>query len=72
MKKCKGFCANECATGQCPVALDRQYDWYSDMEYDVPKNCKECGCNTFNCEDCIFQESKYCVKLEGGINNGCC
>lgn len=64
MKKCKGFCANECVTGHCPIALDKAYDEYSDMGYDVPKNCKECCYNTFNCEDCIFQDSKYCVKLE--------
>nr|DAZ67977.1 MAG TPA: hypothetical protein [Caudoviricetes sp.] len=67
MKKCKGFCANECVTGYCPIALDRKYDWYSDMGYDVPKNCKECYYNTFNCADCIFQKSKYCIKLEGGV-----
>lgn len=62
MKKCKGFCANECVTGYCPIALDNQYDWYGDMGHDIPKNCKECYYNTFNCEDCIFQESKYCIK----------
>lgn len=62
--KCKGFCANECVTGYCPIALGRAYDEYSDMGYPIPKNCKECWFNTYRCEDCIFYKTEDCVRKE--------
>lgn len=60
MKRCEGFCATECVTGYCPIALNRENDWYSDMGYDVPKSCKDCQYNTGRCEDCIFEKSSEC------------
>ena len=60
MKRCHGFCASECVSGQCPQALARSCDWYTDMGYDVPKNCRSCQYNTGKCEDCIFEKSSEC------------
>ena len=54
------FCACECVNGYCPIAMDRENDWYSDMGYDVPKNCRSCQYNTGRCEDCIFEKSSEC------------
>ena len=63
MKRCPGFCASECVSGQCPKALARSCDWYTDMGFDVPKSCKDCWYNTGQCEDCIFEGSEQCVLL---------
>lgn len=60
MKQRDYFCACECVNGQCPIAMDRANDWYSDMGYDVPKSCRSCQYNTRKCEDCIFEETADC------------
>lgn len=60
MSLCKAFCACECVNGYCPIAMDRENDWYSDMGYDVPKSCRDCQYNTGRCEDCIFEKSSEC------------
>ena len=74
MKRCEGFCATECVTGYCPIALNRENDWYSDMGYDVPKSCKDCQYNTGRCEDCIFEESSEMYERRMGVNHyeKCC
>lgn len=33
----------------------------TDVGFDVPKSCKDCWCNTGQCEDCIFKGSEQCV-----------
>lgn len=64
MKKCVGFCANECINGHCPKALSQSIDWYEDAGYDVPKSCKSCWNWTGKCEDCIFEHSTECIEFE--------
>lgn len=61
MKRCYGFCAFECVSGQCPQALAQSCDWYTDMGFDIPESCKDCWCNTGQCEDCVFEGSEQCV-----------
>ena len=60
MKRCHGFCAFECVSGQCPQELVQSCDLYTDMCYDVPKSCRDCWYNTGKCEDCIFEKSSEC------------
>lgn len=60
MKRCHGFCAFECVSGQCPQALAQSCDWYTDIGFDVPKLCRDCWYNTGKCEDCIFEKSSEC------------
>ena len=55
MKNCPGFCAAECASGQCQKALAQSCDC------DVPKSCRDCWYNTGQCDDCIFEGSEQCV-----------
>lgn len=61
MKRCYGFCAFECVSGQCPQALAQSCDWYTDVGFDVPKSCSDCWYNTGQCEDCVFEGSEQCV-----------
>lgn len=32
---CKGFCAVECVTGECPKALQQEYDYYDFWSQEV-------------------------------------
>ena len=68
MKRCHGFCASECISGQCPQLLLQRGIWQYigmgikfDAEFDVPKSCKDCWYNTWKCNDCIFEGNEQCV-----------
>ena len=58
MKHCYGFCALAQCNGWWYILRAKSE---FDIELDMPKSCKDCWCNTGQCDDCIFEGSEQCV-----------
>lgn len=71
---CSYFCNYHCCSNDCPnINVDEFEDRYDLPASEVGLERISCGQCQYNdkhcgCEDCLFQGSKECQKMNGGEN----